>query len=210
MAESWKRKQWRHWHSKLWQKVKQDIVSNTYSHSILAVDREIMLGKVVHHSPMLISNIIWKYTGGRKILPPIALGFYNQHWKKIIASRHNTKQKLCRKKRTRCFSRKHQIVSFSLCANSRRNNTFLILVLWWHLETAVIACNYTKEMETTPASTASSTRETEAAPHCAKAQKTNHPLNPPPAEQYLRWQLHKHTIPPRAGYKTPATISMVS
>lgn len=58
MAESWKRKQWRHWHSKLWQKVKQDIVSNTYSHSILAVDREIMLGKVVHHSPMLISNII--------------------------------------------------------------------------------------------------------------------------------------------------------
>ena len=46
MAESWgwKTKQWRRWHSRLQQKVKQDVASNTYSHNILTVDRETVLG----------------------------------------------------------------------------------------------------------------------------------------------------------------------
>lgn len=35
--------QWRHWHSRLRQKVKQDVASNTYSHNILAVDEETVL-----------------------------------------------------------------------------------------------------------------------------------------------------------------------
>lgn len=61
---SWKKKQWRHWHPRLWQKVKEDLTFNTYSCNILGVEGEIVLTTERFVVPPSWPPI--KHTGGRK------------------------------------------------------------------------------------------------------------------------------------------------